>query len=159
MIQRGTYRSMLLVLIAAIQTTAWAQEPNSWTTGANMPTAVQCPATGVIGGTVYVVSGLSSSAQVTLNQIYDPTANIWTMGAPVPTARVCPAGAVVSNIFYVIGGKLNGNQLKVVEAYDPATDTWSTNYSPMPTARDSLKAVANNGIIYVIGGLAPGLGR
>jgi uncharacterized protein (TIGR03437 family) len=158
-IQRATHRSTLLVLIATIQTTAWAQEPNSWTTGADMPTAVQCPATGVVGGTVYVVSGLSSSAQVTLNQIYDPMANTWTMGAPVPTARVCPAGAVVDNIFYVIGGKLNGNQLKVVEAYDPATDTWSTNYSPMPTARDSLKAVVNNGIIYVIGGFNNGSDR
>ena len=93
--------------------------PNSWTTGAAMPTAVQGPATGVIGGLVYVVGGATSSADVNINQVYDPTTDSWTTGAPMPTARFVPAGAVVNNILYVIGGKLNGNQLNAVEAYDP----------------------------------------
>lgn len=156
-IQLYKYRGVLVLLsIAAAQIPADAQGPNTWTTGANMPTAVQGPATGVIGGLVYVVGGTTSSATVTINQIYNPGTNTWTTGAPMPTARYTPAGAVVNGIFYVIGGKLNGNQLNVVEAYNPATNTWSTNYSPMPTARDSIVAVVENGIIYVIGGFSNG---
>ena len=92
---------------------------NTWTTGAPMPTALQGPATGVIKGKVYVVGGATSSAEISINQIYNPKTNEWTTGASMPTARVVPAGAVVNNILYVIGGKLNGNQLNVVEAYDP----------------------------------------
>jgi uncharacterized protein (TIGR03437 family) len=123
-----------------------------------MPTAVQCPATGVIGGIVYVVGG-ATNTEVNINQIYDPAADNWTIGSPMPTARYCPAAAVVNNMLYVFGGKLNGSQLNVVEAYDPSTDTWFTGYSPMPTARDSIKAVVNNGIVYVIGGFSNGRGR
>ncbi len=148
-----------LLWIASAPIPARAQGPNSWTTGADMPTAVQGPATGVIGGLVYVVGGTTETTTVNINQIYNPATNTWTTGAPMPTARYVPAGAVVNNVLYVIGGKLNGNQLTVVEAYDPITDTWSTNYSPMPTARDSIQAVVSNGIIYVIGGFNNGSDR
>jgi uncharacterized protein (TIGR03437 family) len=125
---------------------------NSWTAGAPMPTALQGPATGVIGGTVYVVGGATSSADVNINQIYNPQTDNWTAGAPMPTARYGPVGAVVNNILYVIGGFLNGNYLNVVEAFDPTSNTWSTK-SPMPTQRASMPAVVNGGIIYVIGGV------
>ncbi len=64
MIQRSKCRSASLgnaiamaafgLLSTASLQTAHAQEPNSWTTGANMPTAVQGPTTGIIGGLVYV---------------------------------------------------------------------------------------------------------
>jgi hypothetical protein len=77
----------------------------------------------------------------------------------MPTPRYVPAGAVVNNILYVIGGKQNGGQLQVVESYDPTSNTWDTHHMPMPTARDSIKAVVKNGIIYVIGGFNNGSGR
>jgi Kelch motif len=155
-IRRDKYGCACFILLAVSQIPGHAQGPNTWTTGAAMPTAVSGPATAVIGGSVYVVGGVTDSATVNTNQIYNPTTDSWTLGAPMPTARDVAARAVVNNMLYVIGGKLNGNQLKVVEAYDPATDTWATNYSPMPTARDSVKAVVNNGIIYVIGGFNNG---
>ncbi len=169
MIQRSKCRSASLgnaiamaafaLLSSACLRSAHAQEPNSWTTGANMPAAVQGPTTGIIGGLVYVVGGTTDTTTVNTNQIYNPATDTWKTGAPMPTARYVPAGAVVNNILYVIGGKLNGNQLTVVEAYDPTTDTWSANYSPMPTARDSIQAVVANGIIYVIGGFNNGSDR
>ena len=131
---------------------ALAQGPNTWTTGAPLPSAVQGPATGVIGGLVYVVGGaIQDGASVSINQIYNPNTNSWTAGPAMPTARFVPASAVVNNILYVIGGNSNGNQLTVVEAFDPASNTWTTK-SSMPTPRDSIDAVVANGIIYVIGG-------
>jgi uncharacterized protein (TIGR03437 family) len=131
---------------------------NSWTAGAPMPTAVQGPAAGAVGGTVYVVGGATNSAAVNINQIYNPANDNWTTGAPMPTARYGQAGAVVNNILYVIGGYLGGNNLSVVEAFDPTSNTWSTK-SPMPTPRAGVAAVVNGGIIYVIGGVTNGGGR
>jgi len=150
---------LFLAVVAAIPATAQipanAQGPNSWTTGAPMPTALQAPATGVIGGIVYVVGGAggaANSAEVNINQVYNPETNTWATGAPMPTARQGPVGAVVNNILYVIGGYLNGNSLNVVEAFDSSSNTWSTK-APMPTPRDSMPAVVNGGVIYVIGGV------
>ena len=141
-------------IAASAQIPAYAQGPNTWTAGAPMPTALQGPATGVIGGTVYVVGGATNSATVSINQIYNPETNTWTTGAPMPTARYGQASAVVNNILYVIGGAANSNYdyLTVVEAFDPTSNTWSTK-SPMPTPRSSMPAVVSGGIIYVIGGV------
>jgi uncharacterized repeat protein (TIGR03803 family) len=125
---------------------------DSWSSGAAIPTAVQGPATGVIGSNVYVVGGATNSNIVDINQIYNTATNKWTTGASMPTPRFAVAGAVVNGILYVIGGNLTGGDpLDVVEAYNPTTNTWSTK-SPMPTPRDSLSAVVDKGIIYVIGG-------
>jgi len=136
---------------------------DSWTSGAVLPTAVQGPATGAIGTKIYVVGGATSSAVVNTNQIYNTATNKWTTGAPIPTARFVPASAVVNGILYVIGGcnsacSSGNGALTVVEAYNPATNTWTTK-APLPTATDSVTAVAASGSIYVIGGYVPGVGR
>ncbi len=136
---------------------------DSWTSGAVMPTAVFGPATGAIGTKVYVVGGGTSSAVVNINQIYNTLTNKWTTGAAMPTARFVPASAVVNGILYVIGGCDSGcttgvGAMSVVEAYNPATNTWTTK-APLPTATDSVTAVVEKGIIYVIGGYVPGAGR
>jgi len=155
MVNRFGRSGIGLLLFAAVlmpSGMARAQGPNTWTSGSDMPTAVQGPATGVIGGMIYVVGGaLQSGAYVNINQIYNPQNNTWTTGEPMPTQRFTPVGAVVNNVLYVIGGVLNGTLLSTVEAYDPSTNTWSTK-APMPTSRDSLEAVVVGGVIYVIGG-------
>lgn len=136
---------------------------NTWTSGTPMPTARVGAAFGVIKGNVYVVSGATTSAIVTNNEIYNTAKNTWTTGAPIPTARYVPASAVVHNILYVIGGcnsqcAVGGGALTTVEAYDPAKDSWSEK-SPIPVAIDSVYAVASKNIIYVVGGYVQGSGR
>ena len=138
-------------------------QSNTWSAGAPMPTARLGAAFGVIKGKVYVVTGATSSAIVNNNEIYNPAKNTWTSGTPIPTGRYVPASAVVNNILYVIGGcnsgcTVGGGALTVVEAYNPATDSWSTK-SPLPTATDSVYAIANKGLIYVVGGYVQGPGR
>lgn len=136
---------------------------NSWTSGATMPTAVFGAATGAIGTKVYVAGGGTSSAVVNNNQIYNTVTNKWTTGAAMPTARFAAAGAVVNGILYVIGGCDSGcatgvGAMSVVEAYNPASNAWTTK-APLPTATDSINAVVEKGIIYVVGGYVPGAGR
>ena len=130
---------------------------NSWSSGAPMPTARAGGAIGVIGTKIYVVSGETSSAIVTKNEIYNTATNTWTTGAPIPTPRYAVASAVVNGVLYVMGGIKDSTQtpIDVVEAYNPATNTWSTK-SPMPTTDDSMNAVVEGGLIYVVGGYTSG---
>jgi hypothetical protein len=67
------------------------------------------------------------------------------------------ASAVVNNIFYAIG-RANNGQLSVVEAYDPAANAWSTR-APLPFILESMQAVVEDNIIYVVGGFNSGGGR
>jgi uncharacterized protein (TIGR03437 family) len=122
-----------------------------------MPTPRQGPFTGVIGGKIYVVGGITDTSVVNVNEIYDTTTNTWSTGAPMPTPRWIGASAVVNNTLYAIGGGNNG-QLSVVEAYDPATNTWSAK-APMPIVANSMKAAVLNNIIYVVGGYNAAGGR
>jgi N-acetylneuraminic acid mutarotase len=136
---------------------------NTWTSGAAMLTPRVGAAFGVIKGNIYVVTGATSSAVVSNNEIYSIAKNKWTTGAPIPTARYVPASAVVENILYVIGGcnsscASGGGATTVVEAYDPATNSW-TEKSPLPLAIDSVYAVESKNIIYVAGGYVQGSGR
>jgi N-acetylneuraminic acid mutarotase len=165
---KTAFRLMLaaLLLVGTISlVTAQTSEVthNTWTSGAAMLTPRVGAAFGVIKGNIYVVSGATTSAIVTNNEIYDVAKNSWTTGAPIPTARYVPAAAVVENILYVIGGcnsscASGGGALTTVEAYDPATNSWSEK-SPIPTATDSVYAVESKNIIYVVGGYVAGSGR
>ncbi|MFY9906554.1 MAG: kelch repeat-containing protein [Terriglobales bacterium] len=162
-VQRTLVSLLLLVTVSPLKAQTSEVTHNTWTSGAPMITPRVGAAFGVIKGKVYVVSGATTSAIVTNNEIYDVAKNTWTTGAPIPTARYAVAAAVVENILYVIGGcnsqcAVGGGALTTVEAYDPTTNTWSEK-TPMPVAVDSAYAVESKNIIYVVGGYVPGSGR
>jgi len=126
---------------------------NSWSSGAAMPTAVQFLSAGAIGTKVYVVGGITNTAIVGNNQVYNSATNAWTTAAALPTPVFGHASAVVGGILYVIGGyeTSSGPATGMVQAYNPKTNTWSTK-SAMPTARGNTAAVVDGTAIYVIGG-------
>jgi uncharacterized repeat protein (TIGR03803 family) len=126
---------------------------NSWNQGAAMPTAVEAPAAGYVNSKIYVVGGLTTTAVVGDNQVYNPATNNWATAAAEPTPVSGAASAVVNSILYVIGGYEGAGQTpgNLVQAYNAKTNTWSTK-SPMPTARGSASAVVDSNAIYVIGG-------
>jgi N-acetylneuraminic acid mutarotase len=148
--------SLFLALIAVVAIQPSYAQSNTWTSGAPMLTPRFGPSFGVISGKVYVVGGATSSAIVTTNEVFNPTANSWAARAPMLTATFAPAAAVVNGILYVMGGSSNGSdQLSVVQAYNPSTNSWSVKRQ-MPIATSSMYAVAVKGIIYVVGGYANG---
>jgi N-acetylneuraminic acid mutarotase len=78
----------------------------------------------------------------------------WTTRAPMPTARGGFGVSVINGKVYVAGGQLHNSDTMTatLEVYDPISDTWTTK-APMPTARGAgVKAIAVNGVLYVIGG-------
>jgi N-acetylneuraminic acid mutarotase len=64
----------------------------------------------------------------------------------------------VNGKVYVIGGylQLGSSWSNAVYEYDPLADEWTARAS-MPQARAAAAVVAVNGIIYVLGGTAPGM--
>jgi N-acetylneuraminic acid mutarotase len=108
--------------------------------------------TGVIGGKVYVVGGVTNTAVVTENLVYKPFTNSWSSKAALPVATCDAASRVVKNVLYVFGGSTDGKTVtNAVWTYNPTTNKWSAK-SPMPTARASAGAAVDNNIIFVIGG-------
>jgi N-acetylneuraminic acid mutarotase len=95
---------------------------------------------------------------------YDPVTDTWASRRPIPTARVLQGLAAANNgKLYAIGGAVavgpagsfESATVGTVEEYDPETDDWTTK-RPMPTARDAPAAMANNGRLYIVGGVVEG---
>jgi hypothetical protein len=97
----------MFITLSFVVTTALLQAQvsevthNTWTTGTPMITPRVGAAVGVIKGSIYVVTGATTSAIVTNNEIYNVAKKTWTTGAAIPTARYVPASAVVENILYM----------------------------------------------------------
>ncbi|MFY9740890.1 MAG: kelch repeat-containing protein [Candidatus Sulfotelmatobacter sp.] len=118
-----------------------------------MPSALEGPATGAVGGRIYVVGGWNGTGVLSSNQVYDPASNSWSTAASMPVATYSDASAVWSGILYIFGGSTNGtNVVSRVWAYDPKTNLWRER-AAMPTARAEARAVVEDGVIYVIGGV------
>lgn len=85
---------------------------------------------------------------------------VWTTKTPMLHQRDNAANVVLNGKIYVFAGAPAGvSVLSSMEVYDPATDTWpvnnpatSTPWASMPAPRYGPAAVANNGLIYVMGG-------
>jgi len=128
---------------------------NTWTSGAEMPTASSCSMVGVLEGEIYVVGGENPDNVVIADtQIYNPTTNTWRTGVPLPTPLCDGIAAVVNNILYVTGGweHSGGKCTKALWAYSPKTNQW-TSKSAMPTAKCSMGIAVQKNIIYAIGGI------
>jgi len=128
---------------------------DTWTTKAQMPTAVYSCTSAVVDNKIYVIENARSGSIHCLNQVYDTETDTWSYGQPIPTrvvgtAAVATTGVFVQKRIYVIGGgDLFSYDLNQI--YDPATDTWTTG-TAMPTPRQGLGVVVLNDILYAIGG-------
>jgi N-acetylneuraminic acid mutarotase len=133
---------------------------NTWSSGANMPVALQ-QHSAVIGsdGKIYVIGGRSTAAGAPLGRvlIYNPATNAWTSGANMLIPKV-QFGAVraADGRIYVIGGKAadpnsKGPFFHTVEIYNPSTNTWATGpVIPVPNGQQA--AVRLNDNLYALGG-------
>jgi len=122
----------------------------SWTTGANAPTARAQASAGVIGGKLYVIGGDNGQAIFSRLEIYDPKTDRWSSGADMPTVRFDASVGVIGDRLYVIGGKANPftHQLEI---YDSVKNTW-TKGADMPTSRLNASVGVIGDKIYVVGG-------
>ena len=136
---------------------------HTWTRKADMPTPRGCTSAVVVNDKIYVIGGdASEDPIISIVEVYDPSTDTWAEQTELPSQRYWFSTCVVDGIIYVIGGN-NGSRagdtrthLNTVEAYDTTTDTW-TSKTPMPTRKSFLATCAVDGLIYAIGGGAPGI--
>ncbi len=121
---------------------------DSWSQGADMPSASGLHEVGIVDGKIYIMGGNQLSTSV---KEYDPLTDNWTSKADMPTGRIDFSASDVNGKIYAIGGWSAHKTISTVEEYDPATDTWTTK-SAMPTTRWGHASCTVNGKIYVIGG-------
>ena len=128
---------------------------DTWTTKAEMPTAVYSCTSAVVDNKIYLIENGRSVTVPCLNQIYDTITDTWSIGQPLPTRAVGAAAVATTGVYapkriYVIGGgdlfTYDLNQI-----YDPATDTWTLG-TVMPTPRQRLGVAVFNDMIYAAGG-------
>ena len=160
-------RNLAFTLILALLTAScissvkptWATAaPDSWTTKAPMHEARYGLGVAVVHGKIYAIGGYAGiGPTLSTNEEYDPTTDTWTFKAPMPTSRMSFGIAVWENKVYCIGG-IGGSggtaghaSTSTNEAYDPVSNTWE-NRTPLPIAREGIRASAINGVIYVVGG-------
>jgi hypothetical protein len=144
------YQSGGIVGTKAMRTlTVYDPVLDKFTTKAAMPAGAALGVTGVIGGKLYVLAGVTGSCSCTVTRRlyrYDPASNTWTTLRPAPAAHVGGAAGVIRGKFYVAGGGTDK-----VHVYDPATNTWKT-LAPLPALQVDLAGGVLNSKLYVIAG-------
>jgi N-acetylneuraminic acid mutarotase len=147
------FSSAIMILGAAsTAVTAQTASVDSWIAKSSMPTERVGLNAAVVNGVVYamggvhyeMISGRSTQAPTTANEVYYPVTDAWAPKASMPVALTRFGIAVFENKIYCIGGVTN-------EVYDSMTETWQL-LTPMPTPRSHLQANVVDGKIYLIGG-------
>jgi hypothetical protein len=152
----------MLVVIGLLGLTSLSLAQDTWTPKTEMPTGRLWFSCEVVDGKIYAIGGATRSGAPTLATVeeYDAVSDSWTSKQDMLTARWNMASAVVDGKIYTIGGALSfqigvSAGVGTLEVYDPANDTWTAK-DDAPTAREAASASVVNGMIYVMGGGAPG---
>jgi len=135
---------------------------NGWSTRAEMPTARNHAAAGVVNGRIYVIGGRLGSVFITtatntdIVEEYDPATNQWgRLLAPMPNARSAVAWGVHDGRIYVVGGEMRTRDLwgtfTAVDAYEPKTNSW-IRMPPMPMPRHGLAADFIGNRLHIVSG-------
>ena len=134
---------------------------NSYAKRADMPTARNHSASGVINGKIYIVGGRTGSVfipnafNVDLVDEYDPATDQWSLKSPMPTPRSATAWGVYNGRIYVAGGEIRHRDFwatyTTVEAFDPQSNSWS-RLPPMPAPRHGLAGGFLGNKFHVVSG-------
>ena len=148
----GGYRGSPPDLITFNVNEVYDPSTDSWTTKAQVPTAVFSYASAVVNNKIYVIGGFDCS----LNQIYDPETDTWSFGASIPTAVHSAAtgattGVVAPKRIYVLGGTGGLVPISLNQVYDPEGDVWTTG-ARMPSPHANYGVAVVNDMLYAIGG-------
>jgi hypothetical protein len=119
---------------------------------------------GVVGGVIYLVGGLSTSPTVeSQNWAFDPASSTYTPRAPLPSPRARAGSAATGGKLYIISGQDSAGGLANTNcAYTPAGDSWDCGLAVIPTpvwapGSTALGAMTPecHGDILIVGGGTP----
>ena len=131
-----------------------AQEENTWTSLAPMPTPREGLGLAVVNNKIYAIGGKIGDTVLDTNEMYNPSTNTWTTLTPIPTPRANFAITTHQNKIYVIAGKneLYSPFINTIEVYDTITDTWEIMDSEEIKTLAYLNAHTVDDKLFVIAG-------
>ena len=142
---------------------AWQTSPNALPAGRYLSSVVSTD------GYVYVTGGYDTNNQSTVyfaNLNSDGSTGTWTTNInALPEARSSHSSIASNGYIYVLGGVDESNIAQSSVFYakinsgsipSPATSVWSMSANDLPATRWSHSSVANNGYVYVLGGIDGG---
>jgi len=143
--------TILICLTVVVFTGQALGQGGTWETKANMPSARNGSAAGVINDIFYVAGGWSGSHLRNV-EAYDPITDTWTIKNLRPSIQTGAAYGVVNGILYTAGGGNCCVAIASTWAYNPITDSWTQKASMSAPRRNGAGGVIN-GIFYFAGGL------
>lgn len=132
-------------------------ETETWSVGAEMPTARDQGAIAGTGDAIYVIGGVNPDAPNNgfsrLHQSERLGADgAWLVRAPMPTARGGARADTLGGRIYVVAGGVDGfTKTGVLEIYDLEANTWTSGAS-IPTLRQAFAIGTIGSGLYVAGG-------
>ena len=155
--------SWSLILLLGLSIIGAAQD-STWERKTDMPAENSHMGTALVDTKFYLIAGHAGSSN-RFFKVYDTQRDTWIMKADLPVSIFpepisSPVACEIDGKIYVMGGGGNGSRdeppspsATTLKVYTLASDSWTLKAN-MPTIRTELSAVAVNGKIYVIGGVA-----
>ena len=155
--------SWSLILLLGLSIIGAAQD-STWERKTDMPAKNSHMGTALVDTKFYLIAGHAGGAN-RFFKVYDTQRDTWIMKADLPVSIFpepisSPAACEIDGKIYVMGGGPSGSRdeppspsATTLKVYTLASDSWTLKAN-MPTIRTELSAVAVNGKIYVMGGVA-----
>ncbi len=115
-------------------------QTDTWTQGADMPTARSAFAISVVREKIYVVGGYNGIS-LPIMEVYDAKTVTWAQEADMPTARDNFSAVAVGGVIYTIGGwnSVRKSVLSTVEVYDVGMGLSIEAKDKLPTLWGTIK--------------------
>ncbi|MGD9200689.1 MAG: kelch repeat-containing protein [Chitinispirillia bacterium] len=137
-------------------------DDNTWKSCKSLDSARYAHTVVAAAGKLYVFGGIykgvnGGAKDLTSIKQYDPRTDEWTTVGDMPSILIAPAACVINDSIYIFGGITHGSNGYVIttdiNVFDPKTGKWSKR-GAMKAPRVRHRAVAVNGTVYILGGIA-----
>lgn len=134
---------------------------NTWTTLANLPTAVSMGslAFDAVGNRLFLFGGTNVTVgPFNISQVYNIATNTWSAGPNMPDLRAFMSSGVIGNFIYLVGGYSTGNISPAFNTnwqFNPVTGTY-TPKAVLPANLGGAASAVSGGKLYVMGGRTDG---
>ena len=117
---------------------------SSWSAASPLPVGRQSAYGGVIGSSLYAVSGYTTSGFVLSMSVYNFVTNSWSSGPPMPILQPYADSVVSGNTLYVVGGSISGSASKLLQAFTPESVAIQTSGDISPAQFSAVQLTFNS---------------
>jgi len=140
----GGYDNRDMNIVEVLDTAA-----KKWSPVPPLPTSRYALQAIVIDDLIYALGGRSNNLPSDVVEVFNPKTQTWHFKTRMPEG-MAGFGTVMAE------GLLRVVKFDQHFAYDPRANTWQSNLPPMPTSRQGLQLAYIDGVMYAVGGCAPG---